>query len=512
MNKSSKKTSINKWLKRVGIFILFSCVISYFYIDYELTQMYGGHTDQVNHQQFNTPQLPTAVLNANILSTDGTQMLSHQTVLIEQGIIVSVGEDIVIPKDSLVINAQGKYLIPGLIDSHVHLLESPNDLLLYLANGVTHIREMMGNKDHLKWRNEVNNGRIGPNIFVASSKLQSTNLFIGWFNRWTRKDININTLKKVNTILHTLKNQGFDAVKLGSMFDRDKYLAVNTASLSSDIPIIGHLTLSADLNDLWNGNQKELAHIEELVKALDREYGGYNSPNAKDFLSFVQQRSQDIANKMLKNKIAVVTTLNLMESLPKQKHQLNKILGEIQLSYVNPGLTEGTPMASKALGWLPEVNHYRLNDDYPSERLQGNKIYWQTYAKAIQILLKAMAQKGVKVLAGTDANNSVMVPGFSLHDELLSLTKSGMSNTQALLSATTVPANWMRQKSGIIKSGYKADLVLLNKNPLIDIENTKTIDTVIVNGKVLDHQKLDAMLDAVLKANNASRHVDISSF
>jgi len=507
-----KKTSIKNWLKRVSIFILFCSVISYFYIDYQLTQMYGGHTNQVDYQQFNMPQIPTAIINAHVLSTDGTQMLSSQTVLIDKGIIVSVGKDIETPKGSLVINAQGKYLIPGLIDSHVHLVESPNDLLLYLANGVTHIREMMGNKTHLQWRDEINKGRVGPRMFVASAKLQSTNWLVGWFNHWTRKDININSLEKANTILQSLKKQGFDAVKLGSLFDRDKYLAVNTASLNTDIPIIGHLTLSANLGDLWNSNQKELAHIEELVKALDREYGGYDSKVADEFLAFVLQRSTAIANNLFKNKIAVVTTLNLMESFPRQKHELKQVLSEIQLSYVNPGIIEGTPIATRALGWLPKVNHYRLNDDYPTQRLKGNKIYWQIYAKANQILLKAMIQKNVTVLAGTDANNSVMVPGFSLHDEMVSLTQSGMNNTQALLSATAVPANWMKEQSGIIKLGYKADLVLLNKNPLTNIENTKTIDTVIVDGKVLNRQKLDAMLNAVKKGNNESRSVDISSY
>ena len=122
-----KKTSIKNWLKRVSIFILFCSVISYFYIDYQLTQMYGGHTNQVDYQQFNMPQIPTAIINVHVLSTDGTQMLSSQTVLIDKGIIVAVGKDIETPKGSLVINAQGKYLIPGLIDSHVHLVESPND-------------------------------------------------------------------------------------------------------------------------------------------------------------------------------------------------------------------------------------------------------------------------------------------------------------------------------------------------------------------------------------------------
>lgn len=503
---------IKKWSLRLTLISLVITIIGYFYVDYQLTQMYGGHTKIVDFEQFQMPQETIAIINANVLSQDGTKMLKNKTVLMDKSIIIAIDESITIPKNTRIINAQGKYLIPGLIDSHVHLIQSPNDLLLYIANGVTQVREMMGNQLHLQWRDEIEKGRIGPKLFVASGKLQSQNWLVGWFNHWTRKDINVNTLEKANTILQSLKDEGFDAVKLGSMFAIDKYHMVNEASKSTNIPIIGHFTLAGKLPDLWSGNQKELSHIEELTKALDNEFGGYNSKTADEFLFFVQQRSENIANKLTGNKIAVVSTLNLMESFVKQKHGLNTLFKEIQLPYANPGLTEGTPITSRGLGWLGKVNRYRLNDDYPKDRLEGNKIYWQTYVKAQKILLRDMVHQGVKILAGTDANAPVMVPGFSMHDELITLTKSGMSNTQALLSATKIPANWMNQRSGIIKKGYRADLILLNKNPLENIVNIRTIDTVIVNGKILNRQKLNAMLNAVKSANNESRSVSIAEF
>ena len=123
-----------------------------------------------------------------------------------------------------------------------------------------------------------------------------------------------------------------------------------------------------------------------------------------------------------------------------------------------------------------------------------------------------MVDKGVKILAGTDSNIPVMVPGFALHDELKSLTQSGMSPSQALLSATTIPANWMKIRSGKILPDYRADLVLLNKNPLDNIENTKTIEMVIMNGKVFNRNQLDAILNTVKETNDRSRNKEISSF
>ena len=123
-----------------------------------------------------------------------------------------------------------------------------------------------------------------------------------------------------------------------------------------------------------------------------------------------------------------------------------------------------------------------------------------------------MLEHNAIVLVGTDANAPVMVPGFSLHDEFNTLAQSGMSNSQILQSATKIPAAWMKQKSGVIKKGYRADLVLLDKNPLENIENTKSINTVILNGKMFNRQKLDAMLSAVKSANDESRSVDISQY
>ena len=506
-----KTTTIKKWFKRISLSVVILTGITYFYIDYQLSQMYGGHTQVVNAEQFQIPQASLAFINATVLAEDGLHMLTEQTVVIDAGMIIAVGHDVQIPTNAKIIDAQGKYLIPGLIDSHVHLVESPNDLLLYVANGITQVREMMGNKLHLKWREEIKNGRIGPKLFVATAKLETSSTLAGWFNHWTRKDININSTAKAQKILQDSKEQGFDAVKLGSLFAIQHYREVSESSKNVDIPIIGHITLEGRLSDLFKGNQKEVAHIEELTKLLDLEFGGYSSKNADEFLAFVQQRSDEVALQLVKHNIAVISTLHLMETFVRQKHELDTILAEIQLPYANPGITEGTPLTSRGLGWIGKVNRYRLNDDYPKNRLEGNKIYWNTYVKAQKIMLKKMLQHNAIILVGTDANAPVMVPGFSLHEEFVTLSQSGMKNAQILQSSTAIPAQWMQQKSGIIKQGYRADLVLLNKNPLSNIENTKSINTVILNGKVLNRQKLDAMLAAVKNANDESRSVDISN-
>ena len=193
-----------------------------------------------------------------------------------------------------------------------------------------------------------------------------------------------------------------------------------------------------------------------------------------------------------------------------QMFQCEQFVKEIELEYANPGQVEGSRMAK---GWLPGNNHYQnLNTLKDSEWQRHLEIYWNAFVKAIHIVTKSMIKNNVTLIAGTDSNATGMVAGFSLHDELTSLNNVGMSNAQVLRSSTSLAAEWMKIKAGKIKTGYKADLVLLQKNPLEDINNTRSINAVISNGKFLDRDLLDKMLQAVKNANNRSRKVNIDEY
>ena len=115
-------------------------------------------------------------------------------------------------------------------------------------------------------------------------------------------------------------------------------------------------------------------------------------------------------------------------------------------------------------------------------------------------------------MTGTDASLPNKVPGFSLHDEFVSLRNAGMTSSEILCASTVVPSEWMATNAGIIAPEKKANLVLLDKNPLEDIRNTTLINAVILNGKILDRTILDKILASVRDANNNSRTIDISEF
>ncbi len=501
--------SIRKWTSWGLLFLAIIAAGSFLWADRQLNRFAGAHTQVADPPRFTAPPQRLAITNVSVLSPDGNTMIDGQTVLLDKGRIVSITGSRPDGMDVKRIDGSGRYLIPGLADAHVHLRRSPNDLLLYVANGVTRIFEMSGNPDHLAWRDDIANGRVGPRMYVASQKLGTWGWADGLFQRWTRNRINVNTQEQADAQVHSLATQGYDAVKLGSFLSPGMYQAVNQDAKAAGITVVGHLPLQVTLDQLWASNQSDVAHVEELVKALDREFGGFNSRNADAFLSFVARRSDEVAKQLRDHHIAVTTTIWLIQSIPEQKFNLEALLGKTRLRYANPGLIEGTRLSP---GWLPGNSVGGIQAGTSPDDIARIRTYWQTYARAHQIVLAALDANGVQVMAGTDADNAVVVPGFSLHDELQAMHASGMSNASSLRAATSAPGQWLQDRSGTIAPGNRADLVLLRSNPLVDIANTSHIDAVILGGQVLDRGKLDAMLASVEQANDRSRSINIDAF
>jgi hypothetical protein len=504
---------VKKWSLIFLGFVLVSSFITFIWMDYQINRMWGGQTEVVNYDQFRTPQQTIAITNPNILSPDAGLMVPNQTVIIESGMITAVSNSPSIPDNAKVVNGKGKYLIPGLVDSHIHLWQSQNDLLLYLANGVTHIRELNGDEEHLTWKKAIHNGRPGPDLFVASARINSNGFFAGLIEDWTANMMSMNSNGDAEKIYNNATKQQFDAIKVYTHLDKEHFLALDKSSRSHKLPLLGHIPKTVTLDDIWQSNMTELAHTEELVKALFREFGSFNRDKQDELISFIESRSNDIAKHIIEKDMAVVSTIKLIEGISAQRHApLEESLRNVELAYVNPGITELSPLSSKVMGWLPDSNIYRIAGNHTQDALESDKLYWEAYIKANHILLKVLSEKNAKILAGTDANVPIMVPGFSLHKELESLVKIGLTEQQVLFSATVAPASHMKILSGQIKIGYQADLVLLDKNPLDNISNTRAINTVISNGRLYSRDTLDMMLEAVEDANDHSRQQNIKDF
>jgi len=523
--------TIKKWSLRAAglivVLIALGMITLFILITGTVDRIYGGQTVIAGHSQFQTDIKPTAITNVNVLSPDGTEMLAGRTVLMDEGKILSVAQNGSVPDGVSVIDGRGKYLIPGLTDSHAHLQRSPNDLLLYVANGVTQIRSMGGSDADLDLKREIENGRIGPHFYVSSPSMNSADgfgavgedMFPSWipepiilwfvenaFNTYVASDA-----KQAAKDARTFIEDGHDGLKLYGFLNMESYRAILDVAEELDVPTAGHMPDAMLLSELRTTKLGEIAHIEEIVKALRREFSSLENQGNETFLSYVEGRKDEIIADLIASDIAVQSTLWYTESLFDQIFDLETKIKEVRLEYANPGIVEGAP--SSGTGWLPGSNKFQTYyaGDTPEEIAVG-KERWRDREKAHHILLKAMVEGGVTILAGTDANGWLTVPGFSLHDELQSLNRGGMSPAQTLNTATAAPAKLINNNAGIIEAGRRADLVLLNQNPLLDIENTTSIDTVILNGKVLDRDRLDAMLEAVKAANASSRNFDLNLY
>ncbi|MFZ1808252.1 MAG: amidohydrolase family protein [Cyclobacteriaceae bacterium] len=502
-----------KIFKYLFMALILSTVIMGFLANQNMIQIYGGKTEVVDYNAFNPDNNTVYISNVNILNPDGDTFIPHQSVLIENGIITAIDSLSQPSRDATHISGEGKFLIPGLIDSHVHLFKSPNDLLLYVANGVTEIRELIGEEDHLKWREEIKAGRIGPDMYIASPRLGSFGLVEGWWMNWTQGFNNVRNAKEAESIVKSYAEKGYDAVKVYSYLNKESYEAINKVAVAEGMDVVGHVPFSLEISDIFKSNQSDIAHLEEIMNAFRREFGDLkNQDGANDFLAYAEKRSKEIAPELKSNDISVTTTLWLTKTFVRQKFELQKVLEEVELVYENPGISEWDEMIPQGLGWLPEVNRYKLSEGLSDEDKDWLDIFWTTYGQACQIILKNLSDEGVTILAGTDTNLPPTVPGFSLQDELTTMHRAGMSPTQVLQSATSIPAKRLGSNTGKVIEGYKANLVLLDASPLEDIANTKKINTVFLNDKVFDRALLDEMLESVKRANNASRKRSIDQF
>jgi hypothetical protein len=506
-----KFTVRKKWILGVTVTLVLISMAVYMFYRYEIDHVLGGNTAVVDASQFKALSERFAITNVNVLSADSESMNPNQTVLIKDQKIESIGTNISIPDTYHVINATGQYLIPGLVDSHVHIKKSENDLLQYIANGITHIGEMTGMKEHFQYRKQINNGAIGPEMYIASPKVTSQEGMKPTFRSWFEKrHQNYTTPLEGRKAVRKYKAMGYNAIKLSSDLDAEIYAAINDEAKKLGIPVIGHLPFGIELEDLYQSEQSQLAHITSITHSILYDFGGISPENAEDFLQYFRQNADSIAMKLKEKNIVVSSTIWLNESVSKQDFDLPNFLKTIELEYMNPGWVEGSFVSR---GWLPGNSSYENPDNTDPESKRFSEIYWNTYVEAMHIVTRALFRNGVLVTAGTDANGACgVIPGFSLHDELESLSNLGLSNAQVLHSATVAPAKWMQSNAGKIEVGYRADLVLLDENPLEDIRNTRAINAVVANGKLLDRAVLDKMLQSIKEANNKSRKISIDEF
>jgi imidazolonepropionase-like amidohydrolase len=377
-----------------------------------------------------------ALTHVTVIDCTGAPAQPNSTVVVAQGQITAVGpsDAIKIPAGTRVVDATGKFLIPGLWDMHGHLTDATADAFpLLIMNGVTGVRDMGGDVAQLdRWRSEINNGtRIGPHIIRAGPFVDGPKA--GVTNRLT-----VRTPEEARQAVRDLKAKGVDFIKVHNALPPDAFFALVDEARKEHIPVAVHLPQGVSSAEASDAGVASLEHIETINESALWRKGATAKTVEQAVDENLGPAGQELFQRFAKNGTWYVPTLVAYE--------------------------RGFVLWSND----PEALKPRMD------------------VQAKQITLVGMMHKaGVKIMAGSDFSDWAIVPGVDLHNELALLVEAGFTPLEALQAATLNPAKFLGKTDtyGTIQVGRAADLVLLDMNPLEDISHTRKIHAVVVGGK-----------------------------
>lgn len=461
----------------------------------------------------------TAFVNVNVIPMDSERVLEGQTVIVQGDRIVAIGavDEVSVPADAQVIEGNGGYLIPGLTDTHFHILDNMDSLILAIANGVTTVRDP--NADYvgtgpaiLEARDQIAAGeRLGPTIMAAWSFLGASEQYQALFENvnkvvgpWLSVDwggILDLALDPASgrALVQKAYERGYDTVKINWYLNREAFDSIVAAAKELGMPILAHVPADVGIEYAIRAGA-EIQHNGNLLAFVAKDYvrkPGANYLDAFD-LSEADQRLPKLVALMAENKVAFtptmlvdVTAFELFDNLPDWSEAAT--FQRPGYSYVPPSyLASWKDTAGGEFGVVARARGVSsVAEIVPSPDARADIL-------ALHLMqLKALVEAGVPVLTGTDSSAVGVVWGFSIHDELGLFVKAGLTPYQALEASTRKPSQVMGdpQEWGTIETGKRADMVLLDANPLEDIGNTREIAGVMVRGRWLPQETLQGMLD-----------------
>jgi hypothetical protein len=456
-----------------------------------------------------------ALTHANVVDVRTGKVKKNVTVIVDDGKITDIrlsGRSA--PNGAVVLDAKGKFVIPGLWDMHYHFEQSNPGFREYnmlLANGVLGIRDM-GDKPEKIFpaRQATASGAIlGPRIVACGPIIdgpQPTNPPLS---------VSVTGPNDAREIVHKIKAMGSDCIKVHDGVPLDAYLAIADEAKKVGLPLVGHIPVRVRIREATNAGQRTIEH----------ELGLRGASTVEDEIMEMERTNDIFAEAMRTKNFKLIP-----ESLAKKGNYLLDHLDDARMhdlfrtfarnqTYLCPTLVAG-----RGLTFVDDLN--KQDDPRMKYIPSGQREWWnpqrgmltryrtpayiafrkRQYETTLQLIPVAY-RDGVRFLTGTDSTLPFVYPGFSVHEEMSLFVKAGLTPLQALQAATINPAILLGldQSAGAVDTGKSADLVLLDANPLIDIKNTTSIFAVVVHGKLLKRTDLDEMLRAAEDAAKAPK-------
>lgn len=452
------------------------------------------------------------IQDVNIVDVESGQIFPQQNVLIEDGKIINISQDNIRPKDTLTIIIEGtdRYLIPGLWDMHSQSIKRSPYIHhpLFIANGVTHLRDLSGclNKsdpywactsDRERWNRKAEQGlQVNP-IYHEQSvhPLAGGNEIPEGFPNYLKSDL----VDKANGLVQYAKSQNANTITIDKKLARRVYFGLALEAQKNQMALAGQLPFNASLPDAISAKQKS------IDEATIFSFACYN--NARQLLTASNTNKYETI--ILEDVVAQqdpIKCSTLMTTMATSNSWWSPNLQTLKSKFERNN--------SKKSKYLPLVNKYLF------WKLEDEKKLNQTAVSAHDDLyvlasrqINMAKQAGVKVIAGSNAAGNRLIAGESLHTELSDMVDGGITPLQALQSATLNPATFANVQAdyGSIRVGKKADLVLLNSNPLDNIGALSDIEAVITQDRYLDTDELNKLLDYTEKQAK-SWHQNIKLF
>lgn len=426
-----------------------------------------------------------AFVGVNVVPMDRERVLANQVVVVQDGRIVSMAPAVAarIPSGAQRIDGKGRWLMPGLAEMHGHV-PGPDDpayrddmLFLYLANGVTTVRNMAGNASHLALRDRIAAGELlGPTLYTASPWLSAAVA---------------GTPDKARQAVRDYRTAGYDLIKIGSV-PRDAYLAMAETANATGMPFGGHIPEGVRLTDALGSRQTSIDHFDRYVEFLvpegtdtgERPAGFFGS----GWVRFVDERRiPDAVRRTIAAGTWNVPTLSLVENLASPETP-EAMIAWPEMRYMPRRVLDG---------WAKAKREFAVRPDFQPDAARR-------LVELRRRLLRDLHAAGAPIALGSDAPQFFNVPGFSIHHEMRMMQAAGLTPYQVLATGTREAGRYFGPKAGFgtIAPGQRADLILLTANPLENLANVERRAGVMVRGRWLPESEIQARLEKIAAARN----------